>query len=209
MKSCSRFSIDVAQHVGDAGRAHLRHEIVRRDLLARHEQPVLARKRRLDAAVEEVRHVRVLLRLGRAEHASCPRWTPLRRRCSPSTAAGRRRAASKRPVVRRHRRDRELRASATSKPSNVGSVSAAHDLPHPIRAIVEADHRRRRRASARPGLPSVDDHRRRDELVGLVALVRRANHRRADRCPSGPTPSTATRYHFSIRSQRLSRSMPK
>jgi len=27
--------------------------------------------------------------------------------------------------------------------------------------------------------------------------------------PSGPVPSTAERYHFSVRSQRLSRSMPK
>ena len=61
-----------------------------------------------------------------------------------------------------------------SKPSKSGCVRRANDLAHAVRAVVEADeriavaHRRDRRAV-------LDDHRRRDELVGLVSLVRDAN----------------------------------
>src|SRR4029077_14393065 len=51
------------QGVGDTDRAHLRLEVVGRDLRTRDEQALLARVRRLDAAVEEVRHVGVLLGL--------------------------------------------------------------------------------------------------------------------------------------------------
>ena len=50
--------------LGDLGRAHLRVEVVGRALPGGHEHAVLAGKRRLDAAVEEVRDVRVLLGLG-------------------------------------------------------------------------------------------------------------------------------------------------
>ena len=53
----------------DAFRAHLGGEVVRRDLGARNQLAVLARERRLAAAVEEVRHVGVLLGLGDVELA--------------------------------------------------------------------------------------------------------------------------------------------
>ncbi len=57
------------QGVGDAGRAHRRLEVVGRDPRARDEPPLLAGIGSLDAAVEEVRHVGVLLGLGDVELA--------------------------------------------------------------------------------------------------------------------------------------------
>src|SRR6185369_644482 len=53
--------------VGHLARAHLRFEIVGRDLRRRHEYAVLAGIRLLDAAVEEVGDVRIFLRLGNAQ----------------------------------------------------------------------------------------------------------------------------------------------
>ena len=55
------------QGVGDPGRAHLRLEVVRRDLRARDQAAILAGQRRLASAVEEVRDVGVLLGLGDVE----------------------------------------------------------------------------------------------------------------------------------------------
>ena len=52
---------------GDALRAHLRLQIVSRDLRRRHHLALFAGERLLDAAVEEVSHVRVLLGLGDAQ----------------------------------------------------------------------------------------------------------------------------------------------
>ena len=51
----------------DAGRAHLRPQVVGRHLRRGHQLAVLAGERRLAPAVEEVRDVRVLLRLGSME----------------------------------------------------------------------------------------------------------------------------------------------
>ena len=84
----------------------------------------------------------------------------------------------------------------------------ADDLPHAVRAVVEADHASRRRASARPAC------RRARSTVGVMnsSVSFRSYAARmtsSGSVPSGPTPWTATRYHFSVRSQRLSRSIPK
>ena len=55
------------QRVGDARGAHLGAQVVGGDLGRGHEHAVLAGERRLAAAVEEIRHVSVLLRLGGVE----------------------------------------------------------------------------------------------------------------------------------------------
>ena len=58
----------IAQYIREAEGTHLRAEIVGRHLLARYQQAILTLKWGLDAPVEEVCHMRVLLRLGRLEH---------------------------------------------------------------------------------------------------------------------------------------------
>ena len=58
------------QLVGDLGRAHLGLQVVGGDLRRRHQDAVLAGVDRLDAAVEEVRDVRVFLGFGDAQLAS-------------------------------------------------------------------------------------------------------------------------------------------
>src|SRR2546426_8769382 len=60
----------LAEHVGDAGSAHLRHQVVGRDLLGGDEDALFAGVRGLDAAIEEVRDVGVLLGLGGADRKS-------------------------------------------------------------------------------------------------------------------------------------------
>ena len=57
------------QLVGDARGAHLGLEVVRGDLWRRHQAAILAGPRSLAAAVEEVRHMGVLLGLGHVELA--------------------------------------------------------------------------------------------------------------------------------------------
>ena len=79
--------------VGHADGAHLGLEVVRRDLRARHEQAVLARPGRLAPAVEEVRHVGVLLGLGDVELAPAGVRRPPPRAKAPPRAGTRPRRA--------------------------------------------------------------------------------------------------------------------
>ena len=60
----ARDSMSATSCVGDAVGAHLRHQIVGRNLLRRHQDAILALVRLLPAAVEKVGDVRVLLGLG-------------------------------------------------------------------------------------------------------------------------------------------------
>ena len=164
--------------------------------------PLLAGKRRLDAAVEEVSHVRVLLGFRRPQHASSRALTPLRPRCAPSSAAGRRRG-------RRSVWSYDVIVATASfgrradvEPVEVRIGERAHDLPHAVGAVVEADH-------------GVAVAHRRDRLavlrrspIGMMnSSVSSARRTRAGSTSSGslaggPTPSTTARYHFSVRSQR-------
>src|ERR1700674_3199414 len=76
------------------------------------------------------------------EDSSALPLTPLRPRCSPSTAAGTRCAPPRLEllVVLRHRGDADARARAGVEVVEVRLREHADDLPHPVGAVVEADH---------------------------------------------------------------------
>ena len=70
MITSNAVSLDRLDHrVRDAGGGHLRRQVVGRHLLRRHQRAVFPAERLLDAAVEEVSDVRVLLRLRDAQVA--------------------------------------------------------------------------------------------------------------------------------------------
>ena len=75
-------------NIGDAGRGHLGSEIVGCDLLRCDELPVFTAERLLDAAVEEVRHVRVLFCLSHAQDCAGSRQPSRWRAGYPSTQPG-------------------------------------------------------------------------------------------------------------------------
>ena len=100
--------LPMASHhcVGDGPRAHLRRQVVGRHVApGRHQDAVLARERLLDPAVEEVRHVGVLLGLGHVQLRAAPAATgapPARR---PRAAGRRPRPAARRRLVLGQGRD--------------------------------------------------------------------------------------------------------
>ena len=165
--------------------------------------------RRLDAAVEEVRHVRVLLRLRRAKHASCPARRAPRRRC----ASHRLRRKRDRQVERLRRTWSSSRRVSPRPVADVESVESgfserADDLPHAVRAVVEADQPRRRRASGdrlRRPASTTTGLMNSSRLAPIVRLPNRLDRvRRRRRRRRGPSRGTTC----SVRSQRLSRSIP-
>ena len=91
--------------VGDLDSRHLRLEVVARDVARRgDEDPFLVVERLLAAAVEEVRHVRVLLRLGRVELADAVRAQHLGER-PLDNVLGERDGEREAVAVARHRRE--------------------------------------------------------------------------------------------------------
>src|SRR3954454_21447064 len=152
----ARLELD-AEALGDFGRGHLRFLVVRADLArARHEQARLGRPLVLAAAVEEVSHVRVLLRLRRVQLAQAVFGEHLGERLVDLLLAEDHRAGKVVAVVR-HR----------------GQVEAAVDeqlreLARPVGPEVEED---RRVVRPEPG-PSLE-HDRLDELVGDAEVVAR------------------------------------
>ncbi len=142
--------------VGRLARAHLGLEVVGRDVARRRRQLAhLALVRLLLPAVEEVRHVRVLLGLGDVELRAAGVRDDLR---DGDRGALRRKGDGERPVLVVGRQRRVVR-------DRVGQLRG--DLAHPVRAEVEGQ----------DGVALVDprllvpDRRRADELVGLVARV--------------------------------------
>ena len=136
-------------------RAHLRLVVVGRHVARRrHELAHLAVVRLLAAAVEEVRHVRVLLRLGDVQLG----------------AAGVRDDRADRDLgVMRREHDREVPLLVVGGHRRVGVDhlgEPGRDLAHPVGAEVERQH-----VVARPDQRLLADRGRDDELVGLVALV--------------------------------------
>ncbi len=165
-----------AQHVGNSRGAHLRHEVVRRHLLARHELALLVRERRLVPAVEEIGHVRVLLGLGGAKL----RHPLLRKHLGHDSREHQRRKRNWKGeglVVLRHGRGAHCRAPAHIESIETRQCERTHDLPHTVGSIVGEDD-----AVAvthgRYGLAIlVFDHDGLDELVGHVAIVSRLDCR--------------------------------
>ena len=124
--------------VGDARRAHLRHQVVGRHLLRRHEDPILARVGLLAAAVEEVGDVRVLLRLGQAEVGAAVRGEHV----GEVVAEGLRREGDRQvegPVVHRHRRGVNRRPRLPLEAVELVERQRAGDLARAIGAEVEDD----------------------------------------------------------------------
>ena len=176
-----------AQHLGDPLGAHRRRQVVGGHLLGRHQDPLLATVRCLDTTVEEIRHVRVLLRLRRPQLR--PPGIGQHFRHDPRHGEGWIRLRKwKRLVVLRHGDEADQRGAFAP----VESVEALErqrpaNLPHPVAAIVETENavavpdRRHGRAA------SFQDDRL-DEFVGFAAaigLVHRA-YRVGRRPPDAP-----------------------
>ncbi len=184
-----------AQHVGHARRAHLRLQVVRRHLLRRHQQAFFALVRRLNPAVEEIGHVRVLLRLGGAEHrlaAFGQHFGDDAGQDHRSERDGKRECG----VVLRHRDEPDRGAVPHVEAVEPVERQRPHDLTHPVGAEVEAED-----AIAALDPRRVRDHPRLHEFVGLTRLIRlrdrreRIGDRRADAVDHrvvgelGPVPS--------------------
>src|SRR3989441_261958 len=155
----------LAEHVGDAGSAHLRHQVVGRDLLGGDEDALFAGVRGLDAAIEEVRDVGVLLGLGGAEH----RLATLRKHLSHDTRQHRgpeRDREREGLVVLSHGHEPDPRPSARVEGVEPFERERAHDLAHPVGAEVDAEH-----AVPVPNPWGARDDPRLHELVGLARLV--------------------------------------
>ena len=153
--------------VGDPRRAHLGHQVVGRDLLRGNEDAILARVGLFAAAVEEVRHVRVLLGLGQAEIGPAVRGEHVRQVVAERLRREHDRQVE-RPVVHRHRRRVEPGAAGSREPVElvVTERERARDLPGAIGAEVEDDHRIAVAHRADRRAVGVDDDDRLDELVG-------------------------------------------
>ena len=141
--------------IGDASRAHLRRKIIGRDLLRRHQQPVLAREGRLDSAVEKVSHVRVFLRLRHAQIAQLRLRHHVRQQALHALGRNHHRQRELGIVLRhgdvvqivrhsvaRNRRVQIVRArQLAASIFRDAAVARQHpgNLPHPIGAVIEAD----------------------------------------------------------------------
>ena len=155
----------LAQHVGDPGRAHFGHQIVGGDLLRRHEQPLLTGVGRLHAAVEEVRDVRVLLRLGGPKHGLAVFGQHLRHDLREHHRPERH-GKGKRLVVLRHGNEIDGGSGARVEAVEPVHRQRAHDLAHSVGPVVETEH-----PVTRPDTRRARDNPRLHELVGLTGVV--------------------------------------
>ena len=144
------------ERVGHADGAHRRGEVVGRDLRARDEPAVLARMDRLDAAVEEVRDVRVLLGL---RDVALPPARVGDRVGERADDLGRERDLGRQAgLVLGHRDDQEprgRRAAGGRGPVEPGERRAVGEgmgqLARPVGPEVGVDRPGRRRGWRRPG----------------------------------------------------------
>ncbi len=145
------------ERIGDRSGAHLRREVVGRHLaVRRHEDAVLAGKRLLDTAVEEVRDVRVLLGLGDVELALSEARQVRRQRVDHERREGDRHRQLVGSLVLGQGRDVEGAGAATVEPIEVRLRQRVGQLPRPVGAEVQvhdavaglASARRRRSGSA-------------------------------------------------------------
>ena len=117
------------ERLGRLARAHLRLVVVGRHVARRrHELAHLAVVRLLLAAVEEVRHVRVLLRLGDVQLGAAGVGDHLAER-------------DRRPVRREHDRERPVLVVLRQRRVRVDDLGQRRrDLAHPVGAEVEREH---------------------------------------------------------------------
>ena len=155
-----------AQHVGHPGRAHLGALVVGGDVpLRRDEQPLFAPVGRLEPTVEEVRDVRVLLRLRGAEHR-LPMIGEHRGDDLGEHHRAERRRERERLVVLRHRDQRHPRPILHVEAVESLPGEGAHQLAHAIGPEVDAEHSVAGLEARRAG-----DDARLDEFVGLPGVV--------------------------------------
>ena len=161
------------ERVRDRTGAHLGREVVGRHLAVRwHEDPFLAWERLLDPAVEEVRDVRVFLRLGNVE-LPLPEPRQVRReRVDHERREGDRYRELVGRLVLGQGRHFDGTATATVEPVEVRLRERVGQLPSPVGPEVHVDdrvsglHRR-----------GVGDEGGQDELVALVAGIRAGDRR--------------------------------
>ena len=139
----------VTEHGAHRPGAHLGLQVVGGHLGAWHHAPVFAGERLLVAAVEEERHVRVLLRLRRAQLRQPRRGNDVAHQVVHRLRAERHRKRE-RVVVLRHGDDLHQRPRPRVEPVEVGKRERAHGLAHAVAAEIEAhegiaiDHGRQR-----------------------------------------------------------------
>ena len=159
-------------------------EVVGRDLRARDEEAILARPGRLDAAVEEVRHVGVLLGLGDVELAPAglaKAWA------SDRAVSGGKATTTGSPasysVIVTTRRSVGGRAAGRRASVEAIEVVPVGERVGQLAGAVGAEVERGRSASpsSSRSVDAVDD-RRRDELVVLAARVGRLDRVGRRRC---------------------------
>ena len=160
------------QLVGDLGRAHLGLEVVGRDLRRRHQDAVLAGIDRLDAAVEEIGDVRVLLGLGDAQLRQAEAREVFAEAVRDRLRReGDRQARELVAVVRQADEARELRHAGARKAVEGRSASMrARHLPRAVGAEVH-EHDDVAVAACASWDGRLADRRRLHELVGLAARV--------------------------------------
>jgi hypothetical protein len=157
----------VDEGAGGLAGAHLGLLVVRRDVArAGHELAPLPFLRRLLAATEEVRHMRVLLGLGNVQLAAALARDDVRqRRLGMRRREGDRIGPALLVPGQRRVAAHDLAAAAIDF-AEAGVGQRAGDLAHAVGAEVERDDR-----IAGADARVVADRRRLDELVGLAALV--------------------------------------
>ena len=184
--------------VGDRHRRHLGREVVGRDVAVRRHQPaLLARERLLDAAVEEVGHVRVLLGLGGAQLRHAALGQHLAQDHRQALGRERRRHVDLGVVLGHGRERRQLRPRRAIEVREVAvaRVQRQRELARPVGAeVVEEagvavlDHRARlavRRPCAASGITN-------SSVSGLASPRSRARRRRPDRRPASPRRASAS-----------------
>ena len=174
------------ERVGDRSGAHLRREVVGRHLaIRRHEDAVLARKGLLDPAVEEVRDVRVLLRLGDVELPLSEARQVRRQRVDDERREGDRHRQLVGSLVLGQGRGVEGAGTVTLEPIEGRLGQRVGQLPRPVRPEVQVHdavaglHRR-----------GVGDQGWLDELVALVTLHTRRRWPPPRSGPRRPVPWT-------------------
>ena len=191
--------------LGDLRRAHLRVKVVGRSLPGGDEDALFAGIGLLDAAVEEVGHVRVLLGLGQAQVLDAGRGPHVRENVDEVLRRERRRQAELLLVFGEadevnpgRLRPREIREP--------GLRQRPRDLPGAVRAEVEEDDGVAVVDRA-DGLTVLDEDGRLNELVGLAPGVGLGDRFRGAAPPGGRTKRRGPAYARATRSHRLSRSM--
>jgi hypothetical protein len=174
---------------GELARAHLRLLVVRPDLARRRDQDaLLPLVLVLDAAVEEVRDVRVLLCLGGVELGHAGRLEHVRQDVRGTLRTERDRARLAGPVRRHRGQERQWCVHAVEAVElRIGEGGA--DLPRAVGPEVEEDELV---TGADAPLRRIADHGRLEELVGHARRVPRLD-RRGRVVATAPRPWTTAR----------------